>query len=309
MPSFQPLPWSPSPDDSFTHLAEKLLRDRMGLSVCEPLEQLPRFDSLTDARLWRVGSKYLLKCVPATHHNVETALLARNLLVACQGLDGIPRLIHADAPLLESGHVWMLLPWFSGKPWNPWHIPESGIHDAACSLLKRMHDRSESVLGYRIGELPCVASRWDWLKRLKNLVPLPVEINRMGDLERRLARRLLARQSDFERTMRKMPVNGTMIVIHGDPRPANWIINDGVLSGLIDFGSCRWDHPASDHARLVSGLPRALSGEEMTVFLARTNRWGAMTRWLAMVVESQARWSLSEQQRVEELLKLDETDQ
>jgi hypothetical protein len=34
-----------------------------------------------------------------------------------------------------------------------------------------------------------------------------------------------------------------------------------------------------------------------------------MTRWLAMVVESQARWSLSEQQRVEELLKLDETEQ
>jgi hypothetical protein len=86
MPSFQPLPWSPSPDDSLTHLGEKLLRDRMGLSVREPLEQLHRFDSLTDARLWRVGSKYLLKCVPATHHNVETALLARNLLVACEGL-------------------------------------------------------------------------------------------------------------------------------------------------------------------------------------------------------------------------------
>jgi thiamine kinase-like enzyme len=60
-----------------------------------------------------------------------------------------------------------------------------------------------------------------------NMVPLLAEIDRMGDLERRLVQRLLARQGDFERTMRKMPVNGTMIVIHGDPRPANWIISDG----------------------------------------------------------------------------------
>jgi hypothetical protein len=55
-------------------------------------------------------------------------------------------------------------------------------------------------------------------------------------------------------------------------------------------------------------LARPITGDEMTVGLARTNRWGAMTRWLAGVMDSEARWSMPERQRVEELLRLDELD-
>lgn len=308
MPSFLPLPWSPNPDDSLNQQAELILRNRMGLFVNSPLELLSGTDSLTNACLWRVDTHCVLKSVPATPHHVETARLARDLLVACQGIEGIPRLFHADSPLLEGGRVWTLMEWFQGEPWNPWPTPRSAACDDACVLLKTIHERTGTVLGNRKGPLPCVSIRHNILKQLRRLVPVLADIDRMGSLEKKLADRLISRHGEFEKIMQNMPANGPMVLIHGDPRPANWIMREGFLVGLIDFGSCRWDHPASDFGRLASGLARPITGDDMTVRLARTNRWGAMTRWLAGVMESGARWSVTEQQRVEELLRLDELD-
>ncbi len=308
MPSFLPLPWSPNPDDSQTQQAELVLRNRMGLPINSPLELLSRTDSLTNACLWRVDTHCVLKSVPATPHHVETARLARDLLVACQGIQGIPRLIHADSPLLEDDRVWTLMEWFQGEPWNPWLWPRSAIYDEARTLLKTIHERAGGVLGNRKGPLPCVSLRLNILKQLRRLVPALPGIDRLGSLEKKLADRLISRHSEFERIMQNMPAYGTKVLIHGDPRPANWIIREGFFVGLIDFGCCRWDHPASDFGRLASGLARPITGDEMTVGLARTNRWGAMTRWLAGVMDSEARWSMPERQRVEELLRLDELD-
>lgn len=309
MPSFLPLPWSPNPDDhALTLRAEAVLHHGMGIRVHPPLELLPGKDSLSESRLWRLGFEFILKSSPATAFHLQTAALARDLLLACQGIAGIPRLIHKGPPLVEAGRVWMLLEMLTGEPWNPWCSHVAAMHEEANALLKSLHDRSRAVLGGRQGPFPCFSIRCEGLKRLGELAPLLAKKGGQGGLEQRVAFRLLARQRDYEQAMACLPASGSMVVIHGDPRPANWIFKGGVLAGLIDYGACRWDHPLSDFGRLASGLPGAVIEDETTLLLARTNRWGAMTRWCAKVVESGAPWDVSEQHRVEELLRLDEAD-
>lgn len=74
---------------------------------------------------------------------------------------------------------------------------------------------------------------------------------------------------------------GPPVWLHGDLHPADVVVSDGTLSGVIDFGDMFADDPAWDLATAWVLLPRARPHDSSTRTRMRTGRRsGAPEGWL-----------------------------
>ena len=64
------------------------------------------------------------------------------------------------------------------------------------------------------------------------------------------------------------PWDGPPVWLHGDPHPANILIGDGRVSGVLDFGDITAGDPASDLSLAWMLLPAACHGDFRTAYAA-----------------------------------------
>lgn len=303
--------WQSGADgDQLNRHALAVLSENHALHVREPLQRLIRpSDSFGNCSIWRVGPHLVLRAMPENPAIVRGLCDAWDLIRACDGIEGIPRQIHRRPAWTGFGHYWTLVDWLPGNSWDPGEASQMEALERAKDLLHQILKRSIKSFGIQFGTLPGVASR----RKLASSLPqalalaarnktLPVEIVR-------LSIQLEKRRMEFNNLVSRLPENGPMVLLHGDARPANFIIQPSGKLGLIDFYSCRRDHPEMDPARLHSGIPCPWVASSLVADLARTNRWGSMTRWLCEFVGFQGQISAPLKHRLEELIRLDSSDQ
>jgi len=303
--------WHPAADgDQLNRQAQAVLSKHHALYDREPLQRLSRpSSSFGDCSIWRLGPHLVLRAMPENPSILRGLSDAWDLISACVGIEGIPKQINHRPAWTGFGHYWTLAEWLPGHSWNPFEPSRIDALEHAKGLLQQIQKRSIESFGIQFGTLPGVASR----KKLANRLPqvltqatrdknLPLEIVR-------LSIQLEKRSGEFSNLASRLPENGPMILLHGDARPANFIIQPSGRLGLIDFYSCRRDHPEMDQARLHSSIPGPWVANPLVADLARTNRWGSMTRWLCQFAGSQGQISAPIKQRIEELIRLDSSDQ
>jgi aminoglycoside phosphotransferase (APT) family kinase protein len=66
--------------------------------------------------------------------------------------------------------------------------------------------------------------------------------------------------------------DGAPVWLHGDPHPANILINDRQVSGVLDFGDITAGDPACDLSLAWMMIPPALHGEFRSAYEAAANR-------------------------------------
>lgn len=294
-------------DDSLKFAAGKYLASRLNHLEIPVLRPVAIDDSHGDCALWRWGDNRVLRA-QSIHHGIEENLTyAWDLLKACSELPGVPGKWHPRPAWEYEGYHWTLLDWLPGESWDPWKQSTGAIYENANQLLGLIHRRSAAVLGSKFGILPCAKRRRELSASLPVLLVRFQAEQEPPELLNRLAVCLETRMREFNRMAMKLPETGPLIVVHGDSRPSNFIVGPGGALGLTDFNNCRLDHPGSDLARLISGLPGATDGDALTVDLARTNRWGSMVRWLARWLDTRS-LGVGIENRLNELIKLDWLD-
>lgn len=188
-----------------------------------------------DNEMWRLGDDLAVR---APRRQVAATLLAheeRWLPVLARLVDvPVPAPVRAGRPGEGYPYPWAVVPWLPGEP--AWRRP--------------------------------VAERTPWAARLADVladlhVPAPADappnpvravplVERDGVVRQRLlppgvpeAARLLAMWAD---ALAAEPWTGPPLWVHGDPHPANLLVDGGRLAGLVDFGDVTSGDPACDLA-------------------------------------------------------------
>ena len=189
--------------------------------------------------------------------------------------------------------------WLAGESFSGDCFPQDSAH----TLLQQFHGALETQIGLQNGALPCVFSRIEVLRGPINFSTCLAA----NSLEAKALKVVEALTPKALKYLGKLPSHGNMVVCHGDPWAGNWIelgSYPGTL-GLIDLTHCRFDHPASDHARLLGSTlsfrDNQESDDSMVAILAWTGHVAALKRWCLRLL-TQKQWLPTEVCRVQWLL-------
>lgn len=221
----------------------------------------PAAGGLSGASVWRVerGTRaYAVRRSRAELDASRSLWISDTLRRAYgSGLTFVAAPIEGRWPLREGDtHIWEAAEWKAGLPLPElaadatapqaaaeglarfhWTLRMADVSEAPCRLI---FERLHQVLDYRHrnGAWPIPRSlydEWPELKPISRLLPYSVET---------AARRLVP----------FCGVTARVQPIHGDARPEHFLIADGKLTGLIDFGAMRRDTVLADVARLAGEL-------------------------------------------------------
>jgi aminoglycoside phosphotransferase (APT) family kinase protein len=213
-------------------LAERLLREQAPhLAGERPLPLGEGWDNAT----FRLGADLALR-LPRRHVAADLILneqrwlpaLAPSLPIA------VPILVHAGSSGSGFPWAWSVVRWVEGEPADQVGFPEE--HAALlATLLKALHQPvPEDAPRNPYRGVP-LAQRAEILGR---------RLDRLGRLRPTLTARL---RDIWQSALAAAPAVGNLW-IHGDLHPANLIVRDGALAGIIDWGDLTAGDPATDLA-------------------------------------------------------------
>lgn len=232
-----------------------------GVAPCESIRWTPATGGLSGASVWRVAFGERSFAVRRSHAELDAA---RSLWITDtlrnaygSGLTFVAAPIEGRWPLREGDtHLWEAAEWKDGVP-LPELAGDTTALQSAAEGLARFHWTLRIADG---SEAPClsafeylhqlVGSRhrngtWPMLRPLGDIWPELDAIGRLLPLSIETASRRLAPFCGV--VTRAQP-------IHGDARPEHFLISEGKLTGLIDFGAMRRDTVLADVARLAGEL-------------------------------------------------------
>ncbi|MEU2253813.1 aminoglycoside phosphotransferase family protein [Nocardia xishanensis] len=238
--------------------------------------ELRDVDGGWDNQQWRLGQELAVRLprterAPALLHTEQTWLpvLANRLPLPTP----IPVRIGKPSRLFE--HTWTIARWVEGKPAD--HAPVTRI-DAAEVLAK--------FLGALHVQAPASAPTNP--TRGIPLAGLQDGVDRWFEVIADRASADSAREV-WENAVAAPVWQGTPLWLHGDLHPANVIVRDGMLAGVIDFGEMCAGDPATDLSAAWILLPAGAAsrffdayGQADEATIARARGW-AVLRALGLI--------------------------
>jgi homoserine kinase type II len=263
------------------------------------------------ARLWRFDSSagaFCLRAWPSAFPLKRLAYIHRLLARArAGGLAFVPRVEQArvGATWVQfHGRLWEVQEWLPGAA--DFHAASAPQRlAAACQALARLHQCWAAAEEGVVEVCPAVK------RRLEAATEWRARWNAGWRPPRRLAPALTRAMADIP--YRLGPWRRSRLRLqpcHGDPWRDNLLFDGDGLTGVVDYGAVKMDHPAADVARLIGscvwydadgwsiGLrayrtvqPFSVEGEELARTLDVTGTAAAAARWV---------WWLEDQQRAPE---------
>jgi Ser/Thr protein kinase RdoA (MazF antagonist) len=243
-------------------LHEVLSRYALSSAVPKPLGNHGGFSG---ARLWRIdagAAPFCLRVWPPGDPTPQRLRWLHELMAAARTaeLTFVPHLVPVvGSTFIEhAGLLWELTEWLPGRADSHQHPSPSRLR-AACVALARLHDAWAHLRSVR-GHCPALARRLDRTKTWLTLVasgwrpafppgdpirPWAEQAVRLLSLWAERVPSLLAAWADLT------------FVLHtclSDVWHDHILFEGEVVSGIVDYGSCRIDHPAADLARLLGSL-------------------------------------------------------
>lgn len=217
---------------------EDLARSAFGI---RPVTRLPITESFSSTVVSFIGSDdrhYVVK----RHWARSKAEREIEALRALHDHPSTPALLATDD---RDGTLTLLIEGLPGAPWTPDRDATPELDRALGRAMAQMHHAAaESFEG---------TTSWHELLRTN----AERYVASIGPEDRSLAERgshLLLRRLD------DVPDSDEPRLVHFDLRPGNVLVNDGCLTGIIDFEACRGGHPSMDFFKLWQQVPRHLDG-------------------------------------------------
>jgi homoserine kinase type II len=207
---------------------------------------------LSGARLWRLRTPlgdWCLKAWPAASTAAEQLNFGHRLMAAARraGLTFVPQVLATDTRVtyVAAGPwLWDVVSW---QPGEPARRPTEQQLSAAGRALARLHVAWQEV-GASHGPCPGVLRRLDALKAAENHVwgsENDELLAALGSAVRRLAPGLV-RELERWRSV-ALPLSPCLC----DVRREHVLFRGDEVTGVIDFGAARIDHPAGDLSRFL----------------------------------------------------------
>ncbi|MFD1146319.1 phosphotransferase [Saccharothrix hoggarensis] len=223
---------------------DRLVRDLLRDQHPDLADQDVRFAATGwDNQLWRLGDALAVRLPHATERG--SSLLVKEHrwlpLLAPRLPLPVPTPVRIGRPSARFPHHWTVVTWVPGDPADRAPISDRGAADAVAGFLRALHR-----------EAPADAPTS--LNRGGPLGPLTPEFDgvlRAGDLG--------TSAGDVRQVWRDAVAaprwGGPPVWLHGDLHPANVVVSDGALAGVIDFGELCAGDPATDLAAAWLLLP------------------------------------------------------
>ena len=250
-----------SPDPLNAAAAEVLRRYPRPLWSGAPLP-LGNRGGFSGARLWRLDGPLCLRAWPAGFHTQRISFIHHCMTHArAAGLTFTPRLFPTAAgttAVEHAGRLWELQEWLPGEA-DYHRAPSPAKLRAAVAALARLHLCWQSLSPASVA-CPAIERRLNIVREWQTLVqtgwrPLPPADDPVGPAAERAWRLLPGRIDAIPERLKRWadrawPLQPCLCDVWHDH-----VLFDGDrVTGLIDYGAMKIDHPAVDLARLLGSL-------------------------------------------------------
>ena len=185
-----------------------------------------------DNQQWRLGEELAVRLprterAPALLHSEQTWLpmLAERLPLPT------PVPVRIGKPSSLFGHTWTIARWVEGDPADRAPITRIEAAEILAGFLRALHQQAPA-------DAPANPSRGIPLAGLQPVDDWFELIADHADAE--------AAREVWERAVAAPAWEGALPWLHGDLHPANVVVRDGMLAGVIDFGEMCAGDPATD---------------------------------------------------------------
>jgi aminoglycoside phosphotransferase (APT) family kinase protein len=197
-----------------------------------------------DNQQWRLGEELAVRLprterAPALLHTEQTWLpvLAERLPLPTP----VPMRIGKPSGLFE--HTWTIARWVEGEPADHAPITRLEAAEVLAGFLRALHHQAPA-------DAPANPSRGIPLAGLHGVDSWFEVIADHADAAREV----------WEKTLAAPVWHGAPLWLHGDLHPANVVVRDGMLAGVIDFGEMCAGDPATDLSAAWILLPAGAAG-------------------------------------------------
>ncbi|MEQ8848213.1 aminoglycoside phosphotransferase family protein [Botrimarina sp.] len=219
---------------------------------------------MSDALVWRVcdGHRaYAVRRWPAEMAEARLGWITQTLAeLFHRGCDFVAVPLPGQGaerwPLRDpDGASWEASPWLEGAPLGA--KPSQQELKAAIGGLAALHRAARGLQAPRGAPVWSVAQRIDRLREIAagedpseaaDLSNAPPGLAGVVATARRAA------AATAQRLLRYREQESPTVIVHGDARPDHFLLRDGRLSGVVDFGAMRVDLAEADVARLAGEL-------------------------------------------------------
>ncbi len=247
--------------------ADQIAHEFMSIRPSSPLIRINAYSGWSGACLWRFeaqSEQWVLRAWPSTVQRQQLQWIHNRLLHAQRSrLSFVPQLwIRHDGQttLKYDNRLWDVSKWLPGAPVQSNSVENAHLTAAMMGLAQLHQTWADSA--ETIHPLPCIHKRWQQLNHfdeqwiLSLLHQKKLSRNRTSWVQR--AFQLITKWRGYAlRTLwpwLDKPL--TVQTVHGDLWSEHLLFLHQHLTGIVDYGSCRMDHPAVDLARLLgSWLP------------------------------------------------------
>ena len=241
-----------------------------------------------DNQMWRLGEDLAVRIprTPRAPSLLRTELQWLPTLAARLPLP-IPVPLRSGEPSTLFPKTWHVVNWVHGEPADRTPISRAESADTLAAFLKALHDKAPTdapVSPDRSVSLSDLADGFDHGLTYVETSDPGADVNRIGADVRRI----------WDAAVAAPPWDGPPVWLHADLHPANVVVEDGALSGVIDFGDMCAGDPATDLAAAWLLLPAGAAarffdayGEADDAMIQRALGW-ATFRSLGLVAIGRA---------------------
>jgi aminoglycoside phosphotransferase (APT) family kinase protein len=222
-----------------------------------------------DNQQWRLGEELAVR-LPRTERAPALLQVERTWLpVLAEGLPlPTPTPVRAGAPSDLFEHTWTIARWVEGEPADHAPITRAEAAEVLAGFLAALHREAPAdapVNPSRGIPLACLEGVDGWFDVIA------------GHADAGAARNV------WEQALAAPAWKGPAVWLHGDLHPANVVVRDGMLAGVIDFGELCGGDPATDLSAAWILLPAGAArrffaayerADEATV--ARARGWAVL---------------------------------
>jgi len=223
-----------------------------------------------DNRMWRLGEELAVRLpiTPRAPSLLRTELQWLPLLAPNLPLP-VPVPIRAGEPSSRFPKTWLVVRWVDGEPADHAPISSPQAADSLAEFLRALHRKAP-------GEAPVSPDRGVPLEALRDHIDEWLPVLASSDVAAD-ARRI------WEQGVAAPAWGDEAVWIHGDLHPANVVVADGTLSGVIDFGEMCAGDPATDLSAAWLLLPAGTARRFFDVYataddatIRRARAWAVM---------------------------------
>ncbi|MFD8491965.1 aminoglycoside phosphotransferase family protein [Amycolatopsis sp. NPDC059657] len=221
-----------------------------------------------DNQLWRLGAKLAVR-MPRTERAPNLLRTEQTWLpVLSEHLPlPTPTPVRIGEPSALFEHTWTIARWVDGEPADAAPITRADTAETLAGFLKALHRQGAE-------NAPANPTRGIPLTGLQDEFSRSLAV---------IAQDASAAREIWEKAVAAPEWRGKPTLLHGDLHPANVVVRDGVLAGVIDFGELCAGDPATDLSAAWILLPKGAASRFFDAYedadestIARARGWAVL---------------------------------